>query len=85
MTKWLERQKKIMHHKNYIAWRTQTAQAVPAPLPNPHLTPSYWEPPDMACTLFPKMTRHPTCKSVPLVEIISPDGYGATDFEAALS
>jgi len=31
------------------------------------------------------MTRHPTRKSVPLADIISPNGYGAVDFEAALS
>ena len=82
MTEWLEHQEKIMHHRNYIAWRT--AQAVPTIPPPPHLTSSYWEPPDMACTLFPKMTHHPTRKSVPLADIISPNGYGATDFEAAL-
>jgi len=72
-----------MHHKNYVAWRT--AQAVSTPLPDPHSTASYWEPPDMACTLFPKMTHHPTRKSVLLADIISPDGYRAADFEAALS
>ena len=83
MTKWLERQEKIMHHMNYIAWRT--AQAVSTPPPDPHSPSSYWEPPDMACTLFPKMTRHPTRKSVLLADIISSNGYGAADFEAALS
>ena len=30
------------------------------------------------------MTRHPTCKSIPITEISSPNGYGAVDFEAAL-
>ncbi|KIM46872.1 hypothetical protein M413DRAFT_16473 [Hebeloma cylindrosporum] len=84
MTKWLERQEKIMHHANYIAWRTQMSQEPQTTTaivsPPPHL----WEPPDMACVLHPKMTRHPTCKSVSLEDITSPDGYGAQNFETAL-
>jgi hypothetical protein len=38
----------------------------------------------MACTLIPKMTRHPTRKSVSIAEIASQNGYGALNFEAAL-
>jgi hypothetical protein len=85
MTKWLERQEKIMHHANYIVWRSTQMASLAESLTNNILTSHYWEPPDMACTLFPKMTRHPTRKSVRLTEIISSDGYGATNFEAALS
>ena len=86
MTKWLECQEKIMHHINYIAWRLEHEQSK-SDLTIPSSDKSSfccWETPDMACTLNPKMTRHPTRKSVSMVEIASPDGYGALNFEVAL-
>ena len=92
MTKWLERHEKIMHHANYVMWRckfnalqvsksksTITDASTSESLPSPH-----WEIPDMACSLIPKMTRHPTHRNVPISEISSPDIYGAVNFEAAL-
>ncbi|KAF8197077.1 hypothetical protein BJ912DRAFT_846563, partial [Pholiota molesta] len=89
MTKWLERREKISHHANYTAWResgscplTPTSLANAVAPPNAPL--NSWEPPDMACTLHPKMTRHPTLKSVRFSTIISRDGYGASAFVSAL-
>lgn len=73
MTKWLERQEKIAQHTNYVVWRNANS-----PPPNS------FDPPDMSCMLHPKMTRHPTRKSVTLDEISSPAGYGALNFETAL-
>ncbi len=87
MTKWLERQEKMMHHANYAAWREAqlrnsevSATAVSTPID----ARSTWEAPDMACSLNVKMTQHPTVKSVSLETIISLDAYGATSFIPAL-
>jgi hypothetical protein len=85
MTKWLERQEKIMLHINYIAWRRSNDSNLMIPSSDKSES-SFccWETPDMACTLNPKMTRHPTRKSVSMEEITSPNSYSALDFEAAL-
>jgi len=77
MTKWLERQEKIMIHTNYISWRqSQTSLQTTECSPLPHTT---WDLSDMTCVLYPKMTRHPTRKSVHLNEIISLEHYGASN------
>lgn len=94
MTKWLERQEKMMHHANYAAWKEGQIQHDTVP-PGPVATASSavssllasratWEAPDMTCALHVKMTQHPTLKSVPLETIISLDGYGASSFVPAL-
>lgn len=82
MTKWLERREKILHHANYVLWRSQQVSIGPATL-SAH-QPVRWEPPDLSCPLHIKMTIHPTRKSVPLTEIKSRSRYGATFFVAAL-
>jgi hypothetical protein len=85
MTKWLERQEKIMHHANYVMWRCKldSDTATDANTSKSSLF-SCWEIPDMACSLIPKITRHPTVKNVPISEISSANGYGAVNFETAL-
>lgn len=83
MTKWLERREKILHHANFVTWRKeQQMKAAQKPT-----TPSIrWQPPDMACALHVKMTRHPSRKkAVPLEEIISDLHYGAQFFLPALA
>ncbi|KAF9474258.1 hypothetical protein BDN70DRAFT_815973 [Pholiota conissans] len=81
MTKWLERQEKIAHHANYAAWRRRRIEEGHEEEGEAHCS---WQPPDMACDLHPKMTKHPTHKSVPLSTIVSREGYGATSFVPAL-
>lgn len=75
MTKWLERREKVLHHANFILWRQQQAQHVSPPR-------IQWEPPDMACSLHLKMTRHPSAK-VSISNIISDSQYGASQFVSA--
>ena len=83
MTKWLERQEKIMHHANFLTWRCKLD--TPAETDgSSHSSFSCWKIPDMACSLIPKMTRHPTLKNVSISDISSPNGYGAVNFEPAL-
>ncbi len=83
MTKWLERREKLLYHANYITWRLQQAAIGPATLSAHH--DARWEPPDMACELHVKMTRHPTRRAVSLDDIISSDCYGATFFIPAFA
>ncbi|KAI0630883.1 hypothetical protein C8Q77DRAFT_1063392 [Trametes polyzona] len=85
MTKWLERREKIMHHANFILWREQQVAVGPRPLVAHHGI--RWLPPDLAVPLDIKMTRHPSRKSVPLVDITgtSPTQYGARFFIPALA
>ena len=83
MTKWLERHEKILHHSNYVLWRLQQVEIGPATLSaHQHVR---WEPPDLACPLHIKMTKHPTHKAVPLDQIISHSHYGATFFIPAFA
>lgn len=84
MTKWLERKEKIAHHANYAAWREAHQDSLNTPVDSIAASRDLWEPPDMACELNVKMTRHPTKKSVHLDAIISPTGHGATAFIPAL-
>ena len=84
MTKWLERQEKLMHHANYVMWRCKLDTLSPVTDASTSSSFSCWEIPDMACSLIPKMTRHPTHKNVPISEISSPNIYGAVNFETAL-
>ncbi|KAF5388369.1 hypothetical protein D9615_000743 [Tricholomella constricta] len=81
MTKWLERREKILHHTNYVIWRTQRRGDGPVPI-SAHCE-TRWRPSDLSCALHHKMTRHPTRKSVSLSEIMYM--YGATFFPAALA
>ncbi|KAI1782523.1 hypothetical protein LXA43DRAFT_1143098, partial [Ganoderma leucocontextum] len=83
MTKWLERREKILHHSNYVLWRLQQAEVGPATLSAHQCV--RWEPPDLACPLHIKMTKHPSRKAVPLDEIISHSHYGATFFVPAFA
>lgn len=83
MTKWLERREKVLHHANYVLWRSQQAKIGPNALFAHHGI--RWEPPDLSCPLHIKMTLHPTRKAVPLAEITSRSHYGATFFVAALA
>ncbi|KAI0673077.1 hypothetical protein C8Q78DRAFT_970143 [Trametes maxima] len=83
MTKWLERREKVVHHANYVLWRLQQAPIGPRPLTAHHDV--RWRPPDLDAELELKMTKHPTRKAVPLEEIMSPSGYGATFFVPALA
>ena len=83
MTKWLERREKIIHHGNYVLWRSQQVTVGPATL-SAH-QPARWEPPDLSCPLYIKMTLHPTRKAVPIAEITSRSRYGASLFTPALA
>ncbi|KAI1783377.1 hypothetical protein LXA43DRAFT_1133211 [Ganoderma leucocontextum] len=83
MTKWLERREKILHHSNYVLWRLQQAEVGPATLSAHQCV--RWESPDLACPLHIKMTKHPTCKAIPLNEIVSCSHYGATFFVPAFA
>ncbi|KAI0370148.1 hypothetical protein BV20DRAFT_944964 [Pilatotrama ljubarskyi] len=85
MTKWLERREKIAQHANYVAWRVQQSTATIGPASISAHRDLRWQPPDMACQLHVKMTRHPTRKAVPLADIISDSHYGATFFIPALA
>ncbi|KAF9477316.1 hypothetical protein BDN70DRAFT_838060, partial [Pholiota conissans] len=82
MTKWLERKEKITHHANYAAWRLRRCEGEGQD--EDGQADSSWRPPDMACDLHVKMTKHPTHKSVPLSTIVSREGYGAVSFVPAL-
>jgi Plavaka transposase len=84
MTKWLERHEKVMLHTNYISWRQMQNSSHPTE-PSQSLPRSTWDPPDMACILHPKMTQHPTHKSVHLDQIISLECYGASNFVPAFA
>ena len=91
MTKWLERQEKIMHHANFLTWRckldTHSMETDASTSESSGLCGSSfscWKILDMACSLIPKMTRHPTLKNVSILEISSLNGYGAVDFKPAL-
>ena len=92
MTQWLERQEKILHHANYVKWRCKLDTGTLSDLESTvtdstgstSSSISRWEIPDMACSLIPKMTCHPTHRNVSISEISSPNIYGAVDFEAAL-
>ncbi|KAH9835183.1 uncharacterized protein C8Q71DRAFT_797434 [Rhodofomes roseus] len=44
-----------------------------------------WRPPDMACTLHHLMTKYPSRKAVPVTELVSSEGYGATYLMPALA
>ncbi|GBE87304.1 hypothetical protein SCP_1005520 [Sparassis crispa] len=83
MTKWLERREKVIHLAKYIIWRSH--QAVSAENIIAVAYERRWEPPDMACALHQKMTRHPTRKGVDLELLASPSHYGATFFVPALA
>lgn len=83
MTKWLERREKILYHSNYVAWRIQQPVIGPPTVATHSVI--RWQPPDMACSLHHKMTRHPTRKAVSIEEITSPTGYGAVNFVAAFA
>ncbi|EJF59254.1 hypothetical protein DICSQDRAFT_65323 [Dichomitus squalens LYAD-421 SS1] len=82
MTRWLERREKVLHHDNYISWRSQQAAIGPATLSAQHN--QRWQPPDLACSLHVKMTQHPTRRAVSLHELLSPDGYCAKHIGAAI-
>lgn len=88
MTRWLERREKVLHHASYVEWRLRcmesginsasaTGQAM--------TTARNWRPPDMAYSLHHLMTKHPTCKAIPISELVSPQGYGATYLMPALA
>ena len=80
-----------MHHNNFLTWRckldtplTETDASTSKSSGSCCSSFSYWKTPDMACLLIPKMTCHPTLKNVSILEISSPNGYGAVNFEPAL-
>ncbi|KAL6299809.1 hypothetical protein BKA93DRAFT_888051 [Sparassis latifolia] len=78
-----QRREKVIHHAKYIVWRSH--QAVSAENIIAVAYERRWEPPDMACALHQKMTRHPTRKGVDLELLASPSHYGATFFVPALT
>ncbi|EIW81904.1 hypothetical protein CONPUDRAFT_54049, partial [Coniophora puteana RWD-64-598 SS2] len=83
MTKWLERQEKIVFYSKYLSWRAlgeERGSAIAAPGNGLR-----WHPPDMACVLHQKMTMHPTRPSVTLDDITSASHYDAALFSAALA
>lgn len=88
MTQWLERREKVLQHVKYIKWRVLHAQWRAG---NSHAEPAAadeetrWHPPDLQCSLHHHVTKWPTRNAVPVQELISPDGYGATFFMPALA
>ena len=91
MTKWLECQENIMHHNKFLTWRckldtplTETDASTSESSGSCCSSFSYWKTPDMVFSLIPKMTRHPTLKNVSILEISSPNGYSAVNFEPTL-
>ncbi|KAI0078950.1 hypothetical protein K474DRAFT_1593052 [Panus rudis PR-1116 ss-1] len=71
MTLWLERKEKVMRHEKYIQWHLHGCP--PATSLN-----------DLTVNrISPKMTKHPTHKSVTLNTLMT--RYGAKDFELALA
>ncbi|TFY64160.1 hypothetical protein EVJ58_g2806 [Rhodofomes roseus] len=84
MTKWLERREKVLQHADYIGWRLLRAEGGQ----DGTITSRQgvrWRPPDMACTLHHLMTKYPSRKAVPVAELVSPEGYGATYLMPALA
>ncbi|KAH9914263.1 uncharacterized protein B0H18DRAFT_1145653 [Fomitopsis serialis] len=84
MTQWLERRKKMLQHANYVEWRLLRVQREQRDLIAARQE-IHWRPPDMACPLHHLMTKHPSRKAVPVAELVSSQGYGATFFRAALA
>ncbi|KAH9830938.1 uncharacterized protein C8Q71DRAFT_883208 [Rhodofomes roseus] len=84
MTKWLERREKVLQHADYVQWHLLCADGsrdtVIASRQGVR-----WRPPDMACTLYHLMTKYPSRKAVPVAQLVSPDGYGATHLMPALT
>ncbi|KAF8259188.1 hypothetical protein EI94DRAFT_1813759 [Lactarius quietus] len=75
MTVYVERCKKIHTHAAFIQWRQDGGQVStrnPTPLPPPELE-----------LRQPKMTKHPTCKSVSFEALA--EQYGAVKFQDALA
>ncbi|KAF8257398.1 hypothetical protein EI94DRAFT_1774481 [Lactarius quietus] len=75
MTVYVERHEKIHMHMAFIQWRQdggQVSTCNPTPLPPPELE-----------LRQPKMTKHPTCKSVSFKALA--EQYGAVEFQDALA
>ncbi|THU80703.1 hypothetical protein K435DRAFT_695144 [Dendrothele bispora CBS 962.96] len=77
MTRWLERQEKIMAHMKYITWRLGQR----FDFPGAQRTET-----DLKCTYSQKLTRFPTVKFVRFSRLqdVGERGYGAVDFAMAL-
>ncbi|KAJ3807099.1 hypothetical protein F5876DRAFT_90747 [Lentinula aff. lateritia] len=91
MTRWLEQCEKIIQHTSYISWRLGDLDGPFVPsmsiLPTCHtLTGAQRTSTDMKCAFIPKITTHPTLKSVTLskLEDKGVKGYGAVNFTRAL-
>ncbi|KAH9839355.1 uncharacterized protein C8Q71DRAFT_703890 [Rhodofomes roseus] len=84
MTKWLERREKVLQHANYVEWRLLQAQREHQDVIAARKE-IRWRPPDMACPLYHVMAKYPSRKAVPVADIVSPQGYGATFFTAAFA
>ncbi|KAH9929368.1 uncharacterized protein B0H18DRAFT_874057 [Fomitopsis serialis] len=84
MTKWLERREKVLQHANYVEWRLLRVQREQHDLIAARQE-IHWRPPDMACPLHHLMAKHPSRKAVPVAELVSSQGYGATHLRAALA
>ncbi|KAH9840302.1 uncharacterized protein C8Q71DRAFT_702984, partial [Rhodofomes roseus] len=74
----------LLQHADYVQWRLLRADGG-----HDTMIASRegvrWRPPDMACTLYHLMTKYPSRKAVPIAELVSPDGYGATHLMPALA
>ncbi|KAJ3918636.1 hypothetical protein F5877DRAFT_90546 [Lentinula edodes] len=86
MTRWLERREKIIQHTNYISWRLNNLDGSCIPSTSILPTCAQRTSTDMKCAFIPKITTHPTMKSVTLskLEDKGAQGYGAVDFTRAL-
>ncbi|KAH9913158.1 uncharacterized protein B0H18DRAFT_1126517 [Fomitopsis serialis] len=84
MTRWLERREKVLQHANYVEWRLLRVDGSHEDAVAARRV-VRWRPPDMACTLQHVMTKYPSRKAVPIAELVSPDGYGASFLIPALA
>jgi hypothetical protein len=88
MVTWLERKEKMSRHAQHIEWRLARAALNPPSTNNPSpvgVPAATWNVPGLDQCCFLKMTKRPTCQSVSLERIRSPNGYGAIHFLPALS
>jgi hypothetical protein len=75
MTKWLERREKVLLHTAFIKWR-QHVNSTRKPV---HIPPG----PLQAHVRYPKMTLHPTVRTVSFEALA--ERYGAVEFQDALA
>jgi hypothetical protein len=75
MTKWLERREKVLLHTAFIKWR-QHVNSMRKPV---HIPPG----PLQAHVRYPKMTLHPTVRTVSFEALA--ERYGAVEFQDALA